>query len=178
MDNKTDRQQPVSIVTVNYNGGSLLSQCVHVALDQAREVIIVDNASSDSSLTELERFSLPNDRIQIIRLPDNRGFAAGCNTGLSASTQPYILFLNPDCILQENSLQRMVQVMESDPRIGMVGGYLANPDGSEQGGGRRAIPTPWRAFVRAFGLYRLAKFWPKVFFDFHLEKQPLPQRAC
>lgn len=174
MEIKTYHQQPVSIVTVNYNGGSLLSQCVHAVLDQAREVIIVDNASSDSSLTELERFSLPNDRIQIIRLPDNRGFAAGCNTGLSASTQPYILFLNPDCILQENSLQRMVQVMESDPRIGMVGGYLVNPDGSEQGGGRRAIPTPWRAFVRAFGLYRLAKFWPTVFFDFHLDQQPLP----
>lgn len=48
----------------------------------------------------------------------------------------------------------------------MVGGYLANPDGSEQGGGRRAIPTPWRAFVRAFGLYRLEKFWPQLFLIF------------
>lgn len=172
---KTHRWQPVSIVTVNYNGGSLLNQCVCAALEQAREVIIVDNASSDSSLTELEQRFSSNERFQIIRLPHNRGFAAGCNTGLSASTQPYILFLNPDCILQENSLQRMVQVMESDPRIGMVGGYLVNPDGSEQGGGRRAIPTPWRAFVRAFGLYRLAKYWPKVFFDFHLDQQPLPQ---
>lgn len=175
MEIKTHRWQPVSIVTVNYNGGSLLNQCVHAALEQAREVIIVDNASSDSSLTELEQRFSSNERFQTIRLPHNRGFAAGCNTGLSASTQPYILFLNPDCILQENSLQRMVQVLESGPRIGMVGGYLVNPDGSEQGGGRRAIPTPWRAFVRAFGLYRLAKYWPKVFFDFHLDQQPLPQ---
>lgn len=172
---KTHRWQPVSIVTVNYNGGSLLNQCVCAALEQAREVIIVDNASSDSSLTELEQRFSSNEHFQTIRLLHNRGFAAGCNTGLSASTQPYILFLNPDCILQENSLQRMVQVLESDPRIGMVGGYLVNPDGSEQGGGRRAIPTPWRAFVRAFGLYRLTKYWPKVFFDFHLDQQPLPQ---
>ncbi|WP_374565446.1 glycosyltransferase family 2 protein [Nitrosomonas sp.] len=178
MEIKTHRWQPVSIVTVNYNGGSLLNQCVHAALEQAREVIIVDNASSDSSLTELEQRFSSNERFQTIRLPHNRGFAAGCNTGLSASTQPYILFLNPDCILQENSLQRMVQVLESDPRIGMVGGYLVNPDGSEQGGGRRAIPTPWRAFVRAFGLYRLAKYWPKVFFDFHLDQQPLPQEPA
>lgn len=176
MDNKTDHWQPVSIVTVNYNGGSLLSQCINSALDQAQEVIIVDNASSDSSLIELERLFLAKDCFQIIRLPQNRGFAAGCNIGLSASTQRYILFLNPDCILQKNSLHRMVQVMESDPRIGMVGGYLVNPDGSEQGGGRRAIPTPWRAFVRAFGLYRLAKYWPQLFFDFHLDQQPLPQK--
>lgn len=176
MNNKTDHWQPVSIVTVNYNGGSLLNQCVNAALDQAQEIIIVDNASSDSSLIELERLFHINNRFQIIRLPQNRGFAAGCNIGLRASTQRYILFLNPDCILQKNSLHRMVQVIESDPRIGMVGGYLVNPDGSEQGGGRRAIPTPWRAFVRAFGLYRLAKYWPKVFFDFHLDQQPLPQK--
>ena len=65
--------------------------------------------------------------------------------------------------------------MESDPHIGMVGGYLINPDGSEQGGGRRAIPTPWRALVRALGLYRLEKYWPQLFFDFHLHHQPLPQ---
>jgi GT2 family glycosyltransferase len=51
---------------------------------------------------------------------------------------------------------------------------LLNPDGSEQGGGRRAIPTPWRSFVRAFGLSRFAKHWPRLFFDFHLHKQPLP----
>lgn len=57
----------------------------------------------------------------------------------------------------------------------MVGGRLINPDGTEQGGGRRAIPTPWRSFVRAFGLYRLEKYWPQLFFDFHLHHQPLPQ---
>ncbi|MBS0299757.1 MAG: glycosyltransferase family 2 protein [Proteobacteria bacterium] len=167
--------ESVAVVIVNHNAGSLLTQCVVSALEQAQNVIVVDNASSDTSLTELElRFSTEN-RLQVIRLENNVGFAAGCNTGLSATTQPYILFLNPDCLLQENSLQRMVHVMESDPTIGMVGGYLINPDGSEQGGGRRAIPTPWRALVRAFGLYHLEKYWPRLFFDFHLNKRPLPQ---
>ncbi|MBX3615830.1 glycosyltransferase family 2 protein [Nitrosomonas sp.] len=172
---KKQCKQSISAIIVNYNAGPILTQCAQAVLQQAEQVLVIDNASSDSSLAELERLLPLNDRFQIIRLPHNRGFAAGCNTGLSASTQPYILFLNPDCILQENSLQRMMQVMESDPRIGMVGGYLINPDGSEQGGGRRAIPTPWRAFVRAFGLYRLEKYWPQVFFDFHLNKQPLPR---
>jgi GT2 family glycosyltransferase len=80
-------------------------------------------------------------------------------------------------MLQSGTLKHLVQVLESDSTIGMVGGYLTNPDGSEQGGGRRAIPSPWRAFVRAFGLYHLEKYWPKIFFDFHLHKQPLPQES-
>ena len=168
-------KQSISVIIVNYNAGPLLTQCVQAALQQTEQVIVIDNASSDSSLLELEARFPANSHLQIVRLDSNVGFAAGCNIGLGTSTQPYILFLNPDCILQGNSLQRMAQVLESDSNIGMVGGFLINPDGSEQGGGRRAIPTPWRAFVRAFGLYRLARYWPQLFFDFHLDKQPLPQ---
>ena len=167
----------VTVIIVNYNAGSLLTRCVHAALEQARQVIVVDNASSDSSVLNPEsEFSLEN-RLSIIRSESNIGFAAGCNKGLNAATQPYILFLNPDCMLQSGVLKHLVQVLESDSTIGMVGGYLTNPDGSEQGGGRRAIPSPWRAFVRAFGLYHLEKYWPKIFFDFHLHKQPLPQES-
>ncbi|MDO9312433.1 MAG: glycosyltransferase family 2 protein [Nitrosomonas sp.] len=171
----TSKHEPVSVVIVNHNAGLLLTGCIHAALEQAQQVIVVDNASSDSSLSNLDT-TLPSEiRLHIIRLNKNVGFAAGCNLGYQETTSPYILFLNPDCILSTGSLQRMVQVLESDSHIGMVGGYLINPDGSEQGGGRRAIPTPWRAFVRAFGLYRLARYWPQLFFDFHLDKQPLPQ---
>ncbi len=56
----------------------------------------------------------------------------------------------------------------------MVGGLLVNPDGSEQAGGRRSVPTPWRSFVRVFGLQRFSKRWPQLFADFDLHKQPLP----
>ncbi|PXX09962.1 glycosyltransferase family 2 protein [Nitrosomonas ureae] len=166
--------KPVTAVIVNYNSGPLLASCVHAVLQQVRQVVVVDNASSDTSLTELENKLSSEKLLHIVRLHNNVGFAAGCNAGLKLSTQSLILFLNPDCILQGNSMQRMVQVIESDTHIGMVGGFLVNPDGSEQGGGRRAIPTPWRAFVRAFGLYRLEKFWPHLFFDFHLNNKPLP----
>ncbi len=167
--------QPVSIAIVNYNAGPLLTRCVNAALEQAQEVIVVDNASIDSSIEKLKNSFPMEIRLNLISTGKNSGFAAGCNFGLGASTQPYILFLNPDCILGDNSLQRLVQVLESDSHIGMVGGYLINPNGSEQGGGRRAIPSPWRACVRAFGLYHLEKYWPQLFFDFHLHKQPLPQ---
>lgn len=176
MGNVVNSRQPISVVIVNYNAGKLLLQCVEATLKQASEVIVVDNASTDSSIADLSNQFPENDSLRIILTGINHGFATGCNIGLSRSTQPFILFLNPDSILGENSLQRMLEVLQSDDRIGMVGGYLANPDGSEQGGGRRAIPTPWRAFVRAFGLYRLEKFWPQLFFDFHLNQQPLPDK--
>ncbi len=57
------------------------------------------------------------------------------------------------------------------------GGLLANSDGTEQEGGRRAEPTPWRSFVCAFGLVSFSDCWPRLFFDFHLHKQPLPDHA-
>ena len=167
-------QLPISVIIVNHNAGALLLQCVETALKQAHEVIVVDNASTDSSIAKLSQRYPQNDSLSIILSQINYGFATGCNMGLNEAKHSFILFLNPDCLLGEDSLHRMLKVLQSDDRIGMVGGYLANPDGSEQGGGRRAIPTPWRAFVRAFGLYRLEKFWPQLFFDFHLNKQPLP----
>lgn len=166
--------QPVSAVIVNYNAGHLLSDCVGAALAQAAQVIVVDNDSSDSSMDLLAKQFAGEPRLVALCKGANPGFAAGCNLGLGLATQPHVLFLNPDCILGAGSLQRMLEVLNHDPKVGMVGGLLTNLDGSEQGGGRRAVPTPWRSFVRAFGLTRLSNRWPRLFFDFHLHKQPLP----
>ena len=173
MDPNID-QLPVSAVIVNYNAGQFLAECVQSAVPQVREVLVVDNASSDFSL-ELCTERFPGEsKLKIIRNTVNLGFAAACNSGAKAATEPYVLFLNPDCILNPGSLSRLVQVLETSPAAGMAGGLLINQDGSEQAGGRRAVPTPWRSFVRAFGLYRFERYWPRLFFDFHLHKQPLP----
>ncbi|SET23026.1 hypothetical protein SAMN05216326_11633 [Nitrosomonas marina] len=165
---------PVSVVIVNYNAGTLLTECIATILKAVDSIVIVDNASTDSSLSTLVTRFRNEPRLNIIRNNTNLGFSAGCNIGLDASDEPYVLFLNPDCKLEQRSLIRMLRVLESDPETGMVGGYLVNPDGTEQGGGRRKIPTPWRAFVRASGLYHLSTRWPRLFPDFHLYKQPLP----
>lgn len=174
-NNDSYNKLPISVLIVNHNAGVLLTRCIETLLEQVQEVIIVDNASTDISLAELEARYPSESRLKFILNGTNLGFSTGCNIGLNAATAPYILFLNPDCLLEKDSLQRLLQVIESEPQIGMVGGRLINPDGTEQGGGRRAIPTPWRSFVRAFGLYRLEKYWPQLFFDFHLHHQPLPQ---
>ncbi len=166
--------QAVSAVIVNHNAGALLIECVSVALAQAEQVIVVDNDSSDASMELLATHFAAEERLVMLCTGKNLGFAVGCNLGLALATQLHVLFLNPDCLLGEGALRRLVEVLDSDLNVGMVGGLLTNLDGSEQGGGRRAAPTPWRSFVRAFGLVRLSDRWPKLFFDFHLHKQPLP----
>ncbi|NGZ10483.1 MAG: glycosyltransferase family 2 protein [Nitrospira sp. LK70] len=164
----------VSLIIVNYNAGDLLEVCVSSTANQADEVIVVDNASSDDSLAQLAA-AFPGDRrLKIVRNRENLGFAAACNIGAELSTGSYLFFLNPDCVLTPNSVKQLLKTLEQYPDVGMVGGLLVNPDGTEQPGGRRAIPTPWRSFVRAFGLSRFADRWPRLFFDFHLHKQPLP----
>ena len=166
----------ISAIMVNYNAGSLLGRCVAslLACPQAIEIIIVDNASSDGSLNGLD----DSPQVILVRNSTNLGFAAACNIGIKASTAPYLLFLNPDCALEGDALSPLLTDLQRDNQVGMVGGLLLNSDGTEQAGGRRAVPTPWRSFVRAFGLYRLADRWPNMFYDFHLHKQPLPAASA
>jgi len=170
---ESDAGEPcISTIVVNYNAGSLLRGCVDSLVKCAAgiEVVVVDNASSDNSLTLLPESSA----VRVIRNAENLGFAAACNIGVRAASAPVLLFLNPDCHFQPGTVATLLTELQADERVGMVGGLLVNPDGSEQAGGRRAVPTPWRSFVRAFGLHRLGGRWPRLFFDFHLHRQPLP----
>ena len=164
----------ISTIIVNYNAGEFLRDCIEsvLACPLDIDIIVVDNASTDGSLDTLQ--GLP--RVQIIRNRVNLGFASACNSGARVATTPFLLFLNPDCCFETGTLVTLLETMQADQRVGMAGGLLTNADGTEQAGGRRAIPTPWRSFVRAFGLSRFADRWPKLFFDFHLHKQPLPDQ--
>jgi GT2 family glycosyltransferase len=169
----------ISVVIVNYNAGPLLTACIGAALPQVDEMVIVDNASSDDSLVQLNMRFPDEARLQIIRNRRNLGFAAACNQGAAAAKGDVVMFLNPDCVLDTNAVSRLHDVLtrhsEGPPEVAMVGGLLVNPDGTEQEGARRAIPTPWRSFVKAFGLSRLSGHFPRLFFDFHLHNQPLPE---
>ncbi len=165
---------PVTVVIVNHNVGHLLIDCLESALAQASEVVVVDNASRADQFEPLIARFESHPRVHVIRSAENQGFAAGCNLGAELSTQPLVMFLNPDCVIGPGALARLCAALQEHPRAGMAGGLLTYADGVEQGGGRRAVPTPWRSFVRTFGLSRLSRRWPKLFDDFHLHRQPLP----
>ncbi|MFW9265737.1 glycosyltransferase family 2 protein [Pseudomonas sp. NR3] len=164
------------VIIVNYNAGDLLLASVRSAFAAgASKVIVVDNDSHDDSLMLLARIDAATGSPQIVRNATNLGFAAACNQGARLSEASNLLFLNPDTELAADAIDRMLQALCSSPGIGMVGGFLCNPDGSEQAGGRRVFPTPRRAFMRAFGLSRLSALFPSVLSDFLLHKEPLPR---
>lgn len=166
------------VVIVNFNAGELLSDCVSASfLAGAAQVIVVDNASEDASIAFLVESLGANDSLRIIRNSSNRGFSAACNIGARSTRADQILFLNPDCVLDPDALRIMREALASSSETGMVGGFLCNPDGSEQRGGRRAFPTPSRTFARAFGFPFLSRFSPKLFPDFLLHGEPIPAEA-
>ena len=167
----------VSVIIVNYNSGRFLKQCIDSVSDTNEdvEVIVVDNASTDESLLRLES-AFPNEkRLHVITNDSNLGFAKACNAGAQSASGQYLLYLNPDTVLDRNAISELVSALNNNANAGMVGGMLLNSDGTEQPGGRRSVPTPWRSFVRAFGLSQLGNRYPKLFSDFLLHTESVPE---
>lgn len=162
----------ISAIVVNYNAGRFLRGCIDslVACPLEIEIIVVDNDSTDGSLDTLDT----SPQVTIIRNSQNLGFSGGCNVGVKAASADNLFFLNPDCTFLPGTITHLLGYLKTHDQVGMVGGFLVGPDGLEQAGGRRAVPTPWRTFVRATGLTLFSDLWPRLFEDFHLHKHPLP----
>lgn len=156
--------KPISVIIVNFNAGHFLSDCVRSVLASTVpiEAIVVDNRSTDDSMDILRRDFPDENRLKIIENQENLGFAKANNIALPVAQGDYLLFLNPDCLIRPDTLSRMLTVMEQHPQTGMAGCLILNPDGSEQSGCRRAVPTPWRTFVRLTRLYKFSKYHPKL----------------
>jgi GT2 family glycosyltransferase len=119
-----------------------VAECVDAVLAQAEigEVVVVDNASRDGGIERLPADS----RLRYLRNADNPGFAVACNQGAAATTAPWLLFVNPDCVLPPGALAALLAAWASRPRLGLVGAALINSDGSPQAASRRLTPTPAR----------------------------------
>lgn len=163
------------VIIVNFNTGLLLIACVQSAIDNnAERIIVVDNASHDDSISTLSQ-AIDDKRLTIIRNSSNLGFAAACNIGIEASTANNLLFLNPDCQLGTGALRQLLDTLHSAADIGMAGGLLKNPDGSEQRGGRRNMPTPLSSMAQLFRLPVLRRIWPDAIKPVNLAGTPLPE---
>ncbi len=167
----------ISVVIVNYNGGAYLLDTVHAALAStvSIEVFVVDNGSVDDSIQALEQACAGEHRLRIIENGANLGFAKANNVALEQARGDYMLLLNPDCLVKPETLAQMLDAMRADPGAGMAGCLICNPDGSEQTGCRRSIPTPWSGLVRVLHLGRLmGERLPQRQMD--LTHKPLPDR--
>ena len=112
----------------------------------------MDNDSLDGSVEFLEPL-FPD--VSFIALKENLGFGRANNLGIEKSKGKYVLILNPDTIIEENTLDVMYKYMEDNPETGISGCKVLNPDGTFQLACRRGFPTPWAAFSKLFGLQKL-----------------------
>jgi GT2 family glycosyltransferase len=119
-----------------------------------------------------ERFG-DDPRLTLVENGANLGFAAGNNRVLDRTLAPYLLFLNPDCVLQSDTLGRLVAFMDATPDAGMAGCVIRNPDGSEQKASRRRIPDPWVGLVRFLHLERFSRRLKEK--RLNLVDEPLPE---
>jgi GT2 family glycosyltransferase len=149
---------PVSVIIVNWNTGNLLSRCLQCIdadpADLPLEVIVVDNASSDDSLSLL-REQFPT--VRVIANSDNVGFAKAVNQGIRAAQGEYFLLLNSDAFIYPGALNALWQAMEARPETGAAGCHLVYEDGRLQRS-CFAFPTLWTESWRCLGLDR---FFPK-----------------
>ena len=149
-------QIDISIVIVNYNVKDFLHQCL-TSIEKAKhnlsiEVFVVDNNSADDSVDFLEPLF---PQFKFIRSAENLGFPKANNIAIKQAVGKYILILNPDTILAEDTLIKMFNFMNNNPEIGISGCKVLNADGSFQVACRRGFPTPWASFCRLFGLQKL-----------------------
>jgi GT2 family glycosyltransferase len=146
----------LAVVVVNYNAGDHLLGCMSSVFASAGEanveVVVVDNDSVDGSTDRAER-SHPDARF--IRNRENRGFSAGVNQGIQATTAPYVFLLNPDAEIKTGTLSGLVKIAEDHPHVAAVGPLIRNPDGTVYSSGRK-FPTLGEGVGHAF----LEPFWP------------------
>lgn len=157
----------LSVVIVNYNVKYYLEQCLH-SLQKAvesiqTEIFVVDNASGDKSLEYLKpRFP----GVTFIDNKENLGFAKANNQAIRISRGEYVLLLNPDTLVGENTIRQCIEFMDNHPDAGGTGVKMLNPDGTFAYESRRGLPTPLTSFFKITGICNLfpkSKFFGKYY---------------
>ena len=146
----------VSVIIVNYNVREFLQQALR-SVERATkalraEIFVVDNNSVDGSV-EMVRQEFPG--VHILANEANLGFARANNQAIERARGRYLLILNPDTIVQEDTLEILVRFMDQHPQAGAAGCKILNPDGTFAWESRRSFPTPRVAFYRMTGLSKL-----------------------
>jgi len=165
----------LSIIIVNYNVKFFLEQCLlslEKSIDQLNiknpdykiEVFVVDNNSVDGSIDVIKnKFK----QVKLIENKSNKGFAAANNQALLLSTGEYILLINPDTVVEEFTLQKAIDFMDTHPEAGALGVKMIDGKGNFLPESKRSLPTPATAFFKIFGF---SKLFPKsrIFGRYHL----------
>ncbi|MCK9423140.1 MAG: glycosyltransferase family 2 protein [Bacteroidales bacterium] len=158
----------LSVVIVNYNVKYFLEQCLHsvqnACQDLETEIFVVDNNSVDGSIKMVkEKFP----EIHLIENKDNKGFSSANNQAIRLAKGEYILLLNPDTIVEDETLMKVVDFMDLHPDAGGLGVKMLDGKGKFLPESKRGLPTPLVSFFKVFGFSYL---FPKsrLFGTYHL----------
>ena len=146
----------VVVIVVNYNSGPWLERCVSSVLssDYPLQLYIVDNASSDQSVDKCRSLLGQFENFHLIENQTNLGFAKANNLVLNTTKADYYVLINPDCMVEKETIGYLVGMMQQDHQVGLAGASISNEDGSPQKTSKRKFPTPENSFVRVLGLGR------------------------
>lgn len=151
-----------SIVIVAADSGDDLGACVAsvLASDAAIEVIVSDNASRDGSIQKLQSRWMDEARLRILCNGTNLGFGAGCNRGAALASGDALLFLNPDCRIEPDTITRLRAQL--DDTTGLLGAAIVDAHGECEPASRRCDPIVRRVLTTATGLDRWQARWPAL----------------
>jgi GT2 family glycosyltransferase len=158
----------LSVVIVNYNVEYFLEQCLNSCLAATKnvsaEIFVVDNCSVDGSV-EMVKKKFPN--VKLIANDTNFGFSKANNQAIKESKGEYVLLLNPDTVVEEDTFDKVIQFMDEHPDAGGLGVKMVDGKGVFLPESKRGLPTPSVAFYKIFGL---SKLFPKSkrFGKYHL----------
>lgn len=162
----------LSVIIVNYNVKHFIEQCLFSVYKAAEnitcEVFVVDNNSVDGSTTLIkERFPSVN----LIENKTNTGFSVANNQAIKLAQGQYILLLNPDTVVQEDTFTKCIEFMDTTPDAGGLGVKMLDGQGNFAPESKRGLPTPKVAFFKMFGF---SKLFPKSkkFGKYHLTYLP------
>ena len=158
----------LSVIIVNYNVQYFLEQALlsvgRASLNLDVEVFVVDNNSVDDSVKMVkEKFP----KVHLIANRNNPGFSIANNQAIRMSKGEYILLLNPDTVIEEDTLDKCVAFMDAHPNAGGLGVKMIDGSGNFLPESKRGFPSPYVAFCKTFGL---SKIFPKSkkFNQYHL----------
>ncbi|MBC7524597.1 MAG: glycosyltransferase family 2 protein [Flavobacterium sp.] len=161
----------LSVIILNYNVRYFLEQCVlsvQNALENIDgEIIVVDNNSSDDSCTMMKSL-FPT--VKLIENKENFGFPKGNNIGVAQAKGEYICILNPDTVVAEDTFQKLIS-KSYELTAGIIGSKLIDGTGNFLPESKRGVPTPWVAFTKISGLYKISTIFGKYYAQHLSENQ-------
>jgi GT2 family glycosyltransferase len=155
----------LSVVIICWNDLKVILDCIASVYAETSaidyEIIVTDNASSDGSVAAIGR-RFP--RVRIVENPENGGFAKGNNAGIRVTKGEYILILNPDTIVRDRALEKLIAYADRYPEAGGFGCRVLNADGSVQLSAH-PLPSLWTSIAKALALRWPARFWNRFCTD-------------